>query len=136
MFAESIAGLGFAKKTVREILILPRQMPHLFNSVLTRPARGLLMYYSSIADVQQHSSFKQSNSDGKMNLFVRVHGDREKSFIFVALRSAKSGVDIDRTAMFLYPIDSAESPLSIGTKIIAVRSILTSVAQIYDVRCK
>jgi len=39
-----IAGLGFVKGQIEEVLILPRLHPHLFASALTRLARGLLLF--------------------------------------------------------------------------------------------
>jgi len=39
-----IAGLGFIKGQIEEVLILPQLHPELFASALTRPARGLLLF--------------------------------------------------------------------------------------------
>jgi len=39
-----IAGLGFVKDQIEEVLILPRLHPQLFASALTRPSRGLLLF--------------------------------------------------------------------------------------------
>jgi len=39
-----IAGLGFVKAQIEEVLILPQLHPQLFASALTRPARGLLLF--------------------------------------------------------------------------------------------
>jgi len=41
---KDIAGLGFVKTQIEEVLILPQLHPELFASALTRPARGLLLF--------------------------------------------------------------------------------------------
>eukprot|EP00930_Biecheleria_cincta_P038597 TRINITY_DN2650_c0_g1_i1.p1 TRINITY_DN2650_c0_g1~~TRINITY_DN2650_c0_g1_i1.p1 ORF type:complete len:658 (-),score=162.04 TRINITY_DN2650_c0_g1_i1:194-2167(-) len=41
---QDIAGLGFVKTQIEEVLILPRLHPQLFASTLTRPTRGLLLF--------------------------------------------------------------------------------------------
>jgi len=41
---QDIAGLGFVKAQIEEVLILPQLHPQLFASALTRPARGLLLF--------------------------------------------------------------------------------------------
>lgn len=41
---QDIAGLEFVKSQIEEVLIMPRLHPQLFASVLTRPARGLLLF--------------------------------------------------------------------------------------------
>ena len=41
---DDIAGLSFVKMQIEEVLILPRLHPELFQSALTKPARGLLLF--------------------------------------------------------------------------------------------
>ena len=102
--ADTIAGLSFAKKTINEILIFPRTMPHLFKSAITRPPRGLLLFgppgtgktlLAKWIATECHATFFNISAS---SIFSKYIGEGEKLInvlFLVASRSEPSVIFID-----------------------------------------